>query len=852
MLTKEVNKQKFKIKLNVKLSALPIFLSSILLIGSGLSFCLSDLSISTKQSNLLNKSLSKDVQQPIENVSDIFKNIDNSNLNQVYIDCGDVNNHLLFDYDTDPETKISEELDVYKDTLINKLSKLRISNELPVDTFGYCYPMFQTYKNNKYYPEKFVNRWIIEQTIAKYSGMFIDWQEQEYWPNEVYNEMNNSEAKTNDGYFSLGEQVPIIMSENNEPVDSSNANNSDQSNTADDEIIDLLPRYPILFKLWSKDSQEINSKKWIWSDSNIFNIFLELFKRKKQINPTQDLYLWFVQTGTKVVYESKNASSYQTNKNRNYEDNSSKNLGPNFDSIYRDDLDKAFNQWINSWDKKYIVSPDSKIQFLDITQEDYSINTHGINRYSTYINRTFSQNSNNKITVEYTPYYSPEPLNSKSNYDSNKAPNINDYNFKDGIAFFIKIATWAPYILENDNIIYLDQLFQIFNKIHVDDSGKIQTYNNLSLKTKNLNFFKNSEPVKQNILKITSANTIIPYIDQGDEWKNYALKTQILNFAQTSGSVDIKNYIVPKTYYDNGTNSCVLTFQFNENFVNMILNLYNLTMKGMELFLNKNDNSDLYRKINHAAIDYKTAYSDMTSTNESWSANWYLESKQDFGLNLDYDYIPALGECVYLDDLQIVPQNWMILLEWIKNSLSNDIYVDYKVGSNGEVKKLKIWDGTNYTFVNDSKIVATTENKQIVVTNLSFDNNLNLPTNLIAKLKIDDKCIQNGSCQLSSDKNSLVYKLADEVKDDVTVDPSIPDSSNPSTPKPDVPSAPDSPNSNQNNNNNNGSNNFDSPEVNNASAMSNDQIIIISISVPIAIIITSLIIFGIVRYIKKK
>lgn len=301
------------------------------------------------------------------------------------------------------------------------------------------------------------------------SGFFINfYDDKEWWPDNIY---SNENQTTNEGYFSFGESKPIPIKEKsqNDLTSAVTENNDIVGQTG--KIIDYLPIYDAIFKLYSE-----KNKKWIWSDSDLFDIRYELFKvRDSMITDwwVQDnygnsheleynyFYLWFVQTGTKVVYEPKTTTD---------------NV-PNYPPISNEDPsqwpENWFDQWSNFWNKKYVISNDSTVKFLGLTQDDYTSGLEKGDVWSTHIEPKVIDKGNTK-NIEYTPYYSKEPI---KNADKTP-PKKEDYNFEQGMAFFIKIPKWCSFVVENqnvteseDDVIGLKTLFEWFKTPPSIDNG---------------------------------------------------------------------------------------------------------------------------------------------------------------------------------------------------------------------------------------------------------------------------------------------------------------------------------------------------------------------------------------------
>ena len=718
----------------------------------------------------------KVASQPIEDISQIFNKLDSTNINKTEINYTDATKNLFFNYDDDASIKIKEALDNAQNSNVSLLPNVTLSNKLNIEEFGYKFPLIDAYQEGQFSNEilgNIVNQWLIQNSKMKdNSGYYIDfYNEKKWWPEQIYASSLNATPKENDGYFHFGEHEPFIIYDKLPNID--NSSNQEEPKR---EILSFAPIYDALFKLYSKDtSNELDNKRWIWADKNIFDISAELYKLKDELNPdwcndetnyiypNSNFYLWFVQTGTKVVYEQK--STHDTPTLPSFSNDNSSPLPKNW-----------FSDWENSWDKKYVVSDDSKISFLGITQDSNHNKLNNISNgygWATHINPKIMKSDDNRNIIEYVPYYSKEPESNVKNYVEDKPISSEGYDFRQGIAFYINIPNWAPFTFEDGHVITLSELFNYFKRLPAENFLNFQQYSKLESKVENLRFFTDQKPIKQNIFKIFSNVKEVPYINNNYALENYALKDQILYFAQCPENLDIKNFIVPVTKYNKLNNSYELSFQFNENFVNMILNLYNLTAKAWEL--RNNTTNTIYREANYVATDYISAYANKPSNKKFWTADWYLKAQEDFNLDLKNAQAIGLEETLSSNitnkTLSLKSTPWIFLLNWIKNTLSKDIYVDYQIGSNSKTMTTKIWDGTNYEFINSNKISSpvSEDNKQIKVTNLRFGND-SLSSNLISKLKIDNQMIKNGSCTLSNNNDSLIYTFGEKSNvDDIPI-----------------------------------------------------------------------------------
>ena len=672
------------------------FLSSILsatgIVGIG------SLVNDSKNLSLVNKTISaKNVETsvPITNVSEIFKRIDIDKLNKTTINYTDATDVLNFKYDEDASAKILERLVNNQNVDHTIIPNVQIPSSSDL-TLGYSLPLVET--------------------SAQTGGMLVDrtlpstsYKDPKNYPTKVQN--NDGKELQNIGYFQTTELQPF-------------------------NGIELSDHF---FQVYSP-----TAKDFVWRDTSLFNLGQKLFEKRDQLaNGANSYYLWFRQTGTKIIYEPKEITL------------------PEIGTDLSDPSYDAWNDWLNAYDRHYVVPDTPQIEFLDITTR---------HEYCTRVQPVYTTDKKGKDVIEYTYEYSKEP----NNYAGENNPDL--YNFQSGIAFYVEIPATLMLTTSTGDSIQIQQLVKDFKSVPFSNWNEIkqvyETQNQVSSE-ENLYFFKNKDPIKQNLYRIYSNNTPVKYLN-----KNYALKSQILEFAQAPNVLDIQNFIVPTTKYDSNTSSYVLSFDFNENFKELILNLYNLSVKAKELRSNTNSWS-LLRNINYATIDYKQAYNNETNGNSLYSANWYTNAENDFGLDLKTQQITAIssnGETIYdkngysVDT--IYPQKWMYLLEWFKSYFSHDIYVDYVIG-NSQQQKIKIWDATTFSFVNSISDLSNNNNQKITIKNLYFDND---STNLVTKLKLDATKIETGTCNFNG--NNLVFNFGNEN----SVDPEIKPEESPSDP----------------------------------------------------------------------
>ncbi|WP_033160285.1 hypothetical protein [Mycoplasmoides alvi] len=730
--------KKSKIKL---ISLIAISLGLVVIISN----VVSNNVFSTDQSLIIKNNEVK-LDGPIDDVIEVLKRVDTSNTNKTTLDYTDAKQEVTFsNYDQNGLDLLEQVLQNNKNYDFKLTPKARISDDVNV-TIGYSYPLYEYGTSDIWYTRDFINSY--------------------YTNKQNYVNSPNTNLSSKVLAYCQSHQLPPTMGTQN-------------------------PNF--VFQL---STYENNKNTWIWQDENLFDLGKEIVARKGKLNPQGDLYLWFVQTGTKIKYKAK---TFDPEKLKDFFSNGT---GKGY-------TETGWKEWLNSWNEEFVLPETTSIKFLDITSSP--------NSYCTSVSAMNAKDISQtpKEWIEYHYKYSAVPSNNDNNSNANTSrpiqkrsveltPQIGDwwnqvtipdnllndlnpknYNFQDGIAFYVKVPN-STLFDTHDGKISLSSL--INSPANVKD---VIQYTELKKDSKNLQFFGTSKPaVKQQTLRIFSDESPIR-----DNDRNYALKRQILDFIQTP-NLDITNFIVPKTEYDSSTKKNKLTFDFNPTLKDLILNLYNLSIKAKELKVADN-NLLLLRQINNAMLDYKQAYKNALSSQQSlYSANWYLNAERDFGLNLKL--ISAVENPVYVTPNNSFPTDgptaivthyptpWLQLLSWIKDYFSHDIYAEYSINSvnrdSSVPRKAKIWDANAFNFTNEIQSLYNTS--EITITNIYSEKTPS--ENLVSKLKMDN----NSDCKLEN--NKLVYSYTPQTP---------PDNWNPSNPGDVTPPANQNPGGNGQNGN---------------------------------------------------